>query len=393
MKIAHIITSLDKHGAQMMLLKTLSAMDRSRFDSVVISLTDGGALKDRFAAIGVTAHSAGMKKGVPTPGAIYRLARLMKQIKPDLIQGWMYHGNLAGQMASAFSTERAPVVWNIRGSSYDLKKEKAATAAIIWLGARLSGLPKAIINNSLASAIKHEQKLGYRAGNRVIIPNGFDRNQFVPSPEARAELRNELGLPGDALLIGLIARYHPVKDHANFLQAAGLLLSARPQARFVLAGEGVDESKRELRELIAALPVAGRVHLLGERNDMNRVTAALDIATSSSSAEAFPNVIGEAMACGVPCAVTEVGDSAFLVGETGRRVPPRNAQALASAWGELIEMGEQARRELGEEARRRVIEQFSIEAVARSYESLYQQVFSNLKNRGALANVRYRWFL
>lgn len=374
MKIAHVITSLDKHGAQMMLYKVLSSMNRSRFDSVVISLADGGALRDKFTALGVAVHSIGMKKGVPTPGSIYRFTRLMKRIEPDLIQGWMYHGNLAAQLAAALSHRRAPVLWNIRGSSYDLKLGKPATAAVIWLGGKLSSLPNMIINNSLMSAVKHEEILGYRADKRVIIPNGFDTDGFAPSAEARAGLRIELGLSGDAMLIGLLARFHPMKDHANFLQAAALLLKHYPQTHFVMSGDGVDHNNEELREMVSKLSIAERVHLLGERSDMSRIAAALDIAALSSAyGEGFPNVIGEAMACAVPCVVTDVGDSAFVVGETGRVVQPRDSHALANALGELIEMGEAARRELGRAARQRVLERFSIETIADKYESLYQQ--------------------
>jgi len=383
MRIVHIITSLDRHGAQMMLYKVLSKMDRSRFESVVVSLTDGGALRDQFAAIDVTVHSVGMKKRIPTPATIYRFVRLMKSLKPDLIQGWMYHGNLAAQLAAASSPRRVPVLWNVRGSSYNLKDVKPFTAVIIWLGGKLSSLPRLIINNSLVSAIKHEERLGYRSSKRMIISNGFDTEAFAPSTEARASLRLELGLSGDAMLIGLLARYHPMKDHVNFLRAAALLLKDHPQTHFVLSGDGVDRGNSQLRELINKLSIAESLHLLGERSDINRIAAALDIVALSSTSEGFPNVIGEAMACGVPCVVTDVGDSAFVVGETGRVVPPCDSEALAAAWRELIEMGESSRRELGQAARRRVLENFSIEAITSQYESLYQQVASAFEEREA----------
>lgn len=393
MKIGHIITSLEKHGAQMMLYKVLSSMDHRRFDSVVISLMDGGALRNKFESLGVVVHSLGMKKGLPTPGSVYRFARLINRLDLDLIQGWMYHGNLAAQLGVALSPRHIPVLWNIRGSSYNLKDEKPVTAALIWLGGKLSGLPKRIINNSLVSAIKHEEMLGYKSAKRVIIPNGFDTDLFAPSAEARAGLRAELGLSDDALLIGLSARYHPMKDHANFLRAAALLLKDHPQTHFALSGEGVDSRNEELRALIGSLPIGERVHLLGERSDMNRIAAALDIATLSSAfGEGFPNVVGEAMACGVPCVVTDVGDSVFVIGETGRAVTPRDPNAIASAWRELIEMGASSRRELGSAARRRVLENFSIEAIAQKYESLYQQVAFNTDQKEGTANVRYRWF-
>ena len=375
MKVAHIITGLAPHGAQMMLYKLLSRMDRERFEPVVISLTDRGVLGDKIESLNVPVQVVSMKSSVPTPVSLWRLKRLIRRIRPGLIQGWMYHGNLAAQVAGAFASDRIPIGWNIRGSSYLLRNEKPMTAATIWLGARLSGLPERIINNSTVSAIEHEKRLGYRADRRIIIPNGFDTTQFAPCPKARTLFRTELGVSEDALLIGLIARYHPMKDHANFLRAASILLEAYPSLHFILVGEGVDFYNHELRKLIKNFGLSTRTHLLGERRDLPYINAALDISSSSSSfGEGFPNVIGEAMSCGVPCVVTEVGDSGWVVGETGRVVSPQNPSALAGGWRDLLEMGNERRREMGTRARQRVIENFSMDAIARQYEKLYEQV-------------------
>ena len=146
--------------------------------------------------------------------------RLTRESGPDLIQGWMYHGNLMATIASAASHGRVPVLWNIRQTIYDLGRERRLTAVVIRQGARLSRYPAAIVYNSITSAEQHEA-IGYRTDKRVILPNGFDCEMFHPDPEARSSLRKELGLPVDSVLIGLIARYHPMKDHAGFLKAAG----------------------------------------------------------------------------------------------------------------------------------------------------------------------------
>jgi len=372
MKIIHVITSLDKHGAQMMLFKVLSGMDRRRFDSVVFSLAEGGAMREQFAALGVPVFSLGMKAGLPTPAAGLRLVRLFRRLQPDLIQGWMYHGNLAAQLGAMFLKRGTPILWNVRGSSCELHKEKRATAAVIWLGGKLSRLPDRIINNSLASAIQHETALGYRASGRVIIANGFDTETFAPSEAARIALRRQLRVDETALLIGLMARHHPMKDHVNFLRAAARLSASKPEAHFVLAGEGVNNRNHELTGMIQNLSLGGRVHLLGERDDTPCLTAAFDIATSSSAfGEGFPNILGEAMSCGVPCVTTTVGDSAFVIGDTGRAVPPGDSAALAAAWLELIDMGTSFRNKLGDAARRRVIENFSISKIVGQYEALY----------------------
>ena len=365
-----------------MLYKLLSRMQRGQFESFVVSLSDRGEMAERFAALNVPVHSIDMKAGRPTPAAVWRLIHCVRQIGPDLIQGWMYHGNLAAQLASAFAPVRVPVLWNVRGSHYTLKGEKPATAATIWLNAKLSGLPTKIINNSAVSALGHEQNLRYRADKRVIIPNGFDTSLFVPSAEARSSVRAELGIAEDALLIALFARFHPIKDHASFLQAASLLLKEHPNVHFVLAGKGIDSSNDSLRDLVSRSGISTQFHMLGERSDMPRLSAAMDIVSLTSRSEGFPNVIGEAMSCGVPCVVTDAGDSSWIVGSTGRIVPPGNVSALVGMWQEMVEMGEENRQNLGRLARQRVVENFSLDGIARQYEALYEQVFLSTGRRG-----------
>ena len=374
-KIVHVITGLSTGGAETMLFKVLSKIDRSRFDSAVVSLTKKDAVAERIESLGIKVHSMDVKPGRLSIIGFWRLAGLLRGLKPDIIQGWMYHGNLAAQLAAFLLPGRIHVLWNIRGTNTNLSREKVLTALTIWLGARLSGFPIKIINNSRTSAFSHEKELCYRSGRWVIIPNGFDVELFVPSREARSRFRSSLNLREDAFLIGLVGRYHPVKDHRTFLKAAAILLSSHPHVHFVLVGEGVDPNNPELVKLTDALQLTDSVHLLGNRDDMHFLTAGLDIASSSSSyGEGFPNVIGEAMSCGVPCVVTDVGDSADIVGDTGRIVPPRNPEALANAWREMIEMGDENRTALGIRARKRIIEKFSLDSVVKQYEELYGKV-------------------
>jgi glycosyltransferase involved in cell wall biosynthesis len=264
---------------------------------------------------------------------------------------------------------RVPVVWNIR-SAIDVNELGPVVAVLARLCARLSRVPAAVVTNSDAAKVLHT-RIGYRPRQWLVIPNGFDTERFAPDVTARRDVRRELGLPADALLIGLVARFDPLKDHQSLLRAAGLLRRQLKGPHFVLVGRDITMSNSELREWIEASGVGDRVHLLGERADIPRLTAALDIATCSSYGESFPNIIGEAMACAVPCAVTDVGDAARIVGDTGRVVPPKDAPALASAWQELIELGPEGRRELGLRARARVEERYSLDSVVRQYETLY----------------------
>jgi len=227
---------------------------------------------------------------------------------------------------------------------------------------------------STAAARPLQDVLGIRAEVRVI-PNGFDPVAFQPDPAARTALRTELHLSTDTPLIGMVARYDRQKDHQTFVAAAARLHARMPNVHFVLCGNGVDQSNAELVGWVTAAGLSHRCHILGERNDVARVTAALDLATLSSAyGEGFPNVLGEAMACEVPCVATDVGDSAHVVGDTGRIVPARDSDALAGAWGELLTAGNDELEALGQRARRRVLENFSISRVTHAYEAAYRSV-------------------
>src|SRR5829696_6281140 len=243
-RILHLITGLGTGGAEMALYKLLSRLDSNLFDSVVISLSDGGSMRERIEALGVPVYSLGMQPGRPTPAAAsaaaWRLIRRLYKIRPNLIHGWMNHANLAATLASASLLKRVPVLWGIR-QSLDLKAEEKLAGMIIRIGALLSAWPERILYVSRVAANQHEV-IGYRADRRFVIPNGFDCERFQPDTGARASVRAELGLGEETPLIGLIAVYRPMKDHANFLAAASLLIKQGSTTHFLLAGYGVDYS-------------------------------------------------------------------------------------------------------------------------------------------------------
>ncbi|MBT9173999.1 MAG: N-acetyl-alpha-D-glucosaminyl L-malate synthase [Syntrophomonadaceae bacterium] len=217
-------------------------------------------------------------------------------------------------------------------------------------------------------------ELGYVRDKMTVIPNGFDLEVFKPDPASRLSVRRELGLPEDAVLVGLVARFDRQKDHRNFVHAAGKVAAEYPGARFLLCGSGVTAENRELDGWLRAAGVRDRCHLLGQREDVPRLMAALDVAVSSSLGEAFPLVVGEAMSCGVPCVVTDVGDSALIVGDTGKVVPSEDFAALACGIGELLEAGAERRSLLGEAARRRIGEHVSLPDMVAAYERLYREI-------------------
>ncbi len=358
----------------MMLYKLLSGMKDEGTSSTVVSLIDGGPVQERIEALGVPVNSLKMRRGLPGLSALKLLREFVRKDQFDLLQGWMYHGNLVATIASFFAENRLPVVWNVRHSLYDIKYEPWLTRWAIRTNAYLSRYTAVILYNSRTSARQHEA-FGFAASKTCVIPNGFDTQMFRPDEDARAVIRQELAVDNDTILIGLIGRYHLMKDHRSFLQAAALLLRRFPNVRFLLAGHEVDTTNKALATTVAELDLDEQVFLLGERSDIPQLNAALDIASSSSSwGEGFPNVIGEAMSCSVPCVVTEVGDSGWIVGEAGKVVPPRDPEALANAWRDLIEIGREGRETLGILGRQRVIDHFSLEAVVRQYEMLYEKL-------------------
>jgi glycosyltransferase involved in cell wall biosynthesis len=376
MKILYIISGLSTGGAEMALYRLLSVIERDIFEPVVISLTDYGSLGNNIKNLNIPVYKIEMKAGFPNPFKVWRFIKLIRKINPELIQGWMYYGNLAALLAKWFLSNRVSLIWNIRHTPDDLKKEKRLTALIIRLGAKLSRYSDCIIYNSKVSEKKHEL-LGYNNQNKKIIPNGFDCEQFKPLDNTNTKLRHSLGLKKDTLLIGLVARYHIMKDHVTFLHSASKLNKTYPEVHFVLVGQGVDKNNHLLIKLIEDLKITRNVHLLGERMDVDEITAGLDLACSSSSwGESFSNAIGEAMACGVPCIVTEVGDSAWIVGETGMVVKPGDRDTFTEAMIKLIKMSSEERLALGKLARNRIIKHFSLNLVAKQYEEMYQNLRS-----------------
>jgi len=208
----------------------------------------------------------------------------------------------------------------------------------------------------------------------VVIPNGSDLEGFKRDSRGRKSIREELHIPEDAPVIGLVARFDPQKDHHNFVQAAKLLHKKRPDVRFVLCGHHVNWENKDLTRWIDEAGIRNRVHLLGRRDDIAQLTSAFDIASLSSYGEAFPNVIGEAMSCEVPCVVTDVGDSARIVADTGLVVPPRNPTALAEAWGRMFDLGREQLAQMGLAARQRINDHFNLPQTVDRYHSLLEEL-------------------
>jgi glycosyltransferase involved in cell wall biosynthesis len=313
-----------------------------------------------------------------TPRMFPRLLHAVRTIRPDFVQGWMIHGSIAAQLSKLFSPH-VPVLWSVRNALHEsrLANRFASVRRSTWgLGRMLgwmSSWPARIVYNSRVSARQHEG-IGYDPRRTVVIPNGFDCGQFHPRPESRVALRAMLGVHPDTPLIGLIARVHPVKDHSGFLDAAQRMAQSDSRVHFVLIGRDTDCA--QLASAIGARGLRGRVHALGQRADIPELTAALDIATCCSRSESFANVIGEAMASGIPCVVTNVGDSAEVVADTGLVVNPGDPAALSCAWSEILRLNSDRRRQMGASARERILQHYSLDRTVSSYERLYDDVLA-----------------
>jgi glycosyltransferase involved in cell wall biosynthesis len=376
--VTHIIAGLAPDGAERMLHRLVSGMDATRFENEVISLTDLGPMAEKFEAAGVRVRALGMSRGSANPYYLAKLAGWLRKLPAQqIIQTWMYHADLVGGLAAKLAG-CAGLVWNIRHSELHPGVDKRHT---IWTAkacaALSSRLPRRIICASESSRTFHE-KLGYAHDRMEVIPNGFDLDLFRPDADAREAIRAELGVASSTLVIGYVARKHPVKDHRTFLEAAGLLHKQFPDVRFVLCGEGATPEDADLKLWSDEAGVREACYFLGRRDDIPRVINAFDIATSSSTSEAFPNALAEAMACGVPAVVTNVGDSRSILGETGSVVPPKDPKALSQAWAGLIQAGPELRGRLGEAARTRVQTHFAMPNVVRRYEAVYGEIEASL---------------
>lgn len=350
------------------MLSNLVAGTNPEFRHVVVEMMAAGECAEKIRSSGAIVHSLGMKRGRLSAAAICKFISLLRRERPALVQTWLYHADLLGLLA--IPVLRVPVVWNIR-SAWHYGLQGLAPR----LCAKTSAFPAAVIVNSEAGRTVH-QDLGYRPRRWCLIGNGFDANVFKPDDDARAWLRSTLGLASTTPLVGLVARWDPHKDHATFFAAAARLRKLHRDAHFVLVGEGLSPENQAVTGLVSDFQLLDCVYLLGRRDDIPRITAALDVASCTSVGEAFPNVVGEAMSAAVPCVATDVGDTRALVGDPDLIVPPRDPVRLANAWIRVLAMDPDSRRAKGLAARARIRQNHSLQAVIAQYEGLYSELLA-----------------
>lgn len=381
--ILHVITSLNLGGAETMLCQLLEHTDRSRFAPVVVSLRPEGPLAPRVRDAGVPLHCLDMGSYLNFPAALGRLKALMRELQPDLVQTWMYHADFLGTLAARSLAPRPPVVWNVQHSSFSPGGTKLLSRLLRSLLSLLAkSWPDRIVVCSRTSIDLHAG-IGYPREKMLHIVNGADTRRFLPDLAARRALRAQLGIGDDVKVIGMAGRNDPQKDYPTWFAAVQELQKTDKHTCFVACGAGVTEQAPNLAALRRECPAPHNIFLLGPRQDMPKVYPAFDLATLSSAfGEGFSLALCESLACGVPGVVTQVGDSADLIGDCGLSVPPRDPKALAAAWKKMLALPAAEQQTLREQSRTRAEENFALPAIAAQYEGLYTSL---LNARGAPA--------
>ena len=368
-RVLHVITDLAPGGAELFLSRLAPRLRDRSIACAVCALGTGGAVAELLEQGGVTVTCCGMARGRVSLSGLARLRRVIREFHPDIVQTWLYHADLLGLGARLCGVRH--VVWNLRCSDMRLEHYRRSTRLVVAACAKLSFLPDLVVVNSQAGR-EHHRTLGYRPKKWVVIPNGVDTELFRPSNEARSAVRQELGVADNDILVGVPARFDPMKGYSVLARAAGIALEREPNLWFVLYGQDMDRGNAPLLEMLRQAGALERTHLLGRREDAQRVHASLDMGCSSSLwGEGFSNALAEVMACGAPCVATDVGGNVDILGDTGHIVPPNDPETLAQGILDLARMPGQVRGDLGARARERILEYLSLEQAVERYAELY----------------------
>lgn len=373
MNLLHVIIGINVGGAELMLKRLIeSHQGNACYRHSVISLTLVGKVGAKLQEMGVEVRALGMRSPLDIPRVLWQLVQVIHAARPDIVQTWMYHSDLLGGVAARLAGNRN-VIWGIRTTEVKAGVSRA-TAVLRRICAWLSWcVPISIVCAAEASRLAHVV-VGYEAARTVVIPNGFDLAGLVATADQRTALRAQYGFDVTDVVVGSLGRFNPDKDQENFVRAAGRLAQQSMLVRFLLVGRDLDACNVELARWIARTGYANRFVLLGERADVPICLAAMDIFCLSSRTEGFPNVVGEAMAMGLPCVVTDVGDAAMLVADAGVVVPKENSVALAQGLLLVLKMTPDARQQLGQRAKARIQAEFTMERARERFEALYEQV-------------------
>lgn len=367
--VLYIVNCLSVGGAQKALLNLLQSDMSQQYPPLVITLIQAKGMQKAFQQAGIPLLELDIKRLSGLLLCPWRLWKAVRNVRPVVIQGWLYYGNMVAVLAWLFAGCRPRLLWSIHHTPVEETFQRSQHAMTLTLGKWLSGLPDTIVYVSKRSQQYHRQ-FGYSAQRDCVIPNGIE----LPVPDdmdTRKRLYKEWGLEQDVPVIGSLTRFVEAKDIPNLVTAIHLFIGSGGRAYFVLAGEGMNVGNIPLQALLDKAGCRDYIRLLGVRQDAGQVIAAMDIATLSSSREALPLFLLEAMAAAVPCVATDVGDVAECLGDTGKVVLARSPAQLAAAWAELLALPEAQRMRLGQIARQRVAGHFSLQAVVDAHHALF----------------------
>lgn len=369
LKVLHFITGLGFGGAQVMLYRYLRGLGSARKQHRVVSLLPPEHFSREIENLGVHVDSIHLPPGRITLAGLRGMRRLVKDMQPDIIHGWMYHGSFAASIANYRLGPASRVIWSVHHSLHDLNAERRNTRILLKLLAPLSRSAGAITYCAAQSQSQHRE-LGFSAKCDCVIPNGTDIAEFSADPQARNRLNSLAGIPKGRILLGNINRNHPMKDQVSLVKATAILRDKGHDVHVILIGAGHQNSAAA--GLASELGLKERFSHLPARDDIPQMVPALDVFVLSSAwGEAFPLSVGEAMAAEVPAVVTDVGDSGWLVGEAGIVVPPKDPEALAAGVEKILRLSGDERRLLGQKARQRIENLFSLDAYIHAHSDLY----------------------
>ncbi len=374
MRILHIITSLHTGGAELMLKRLIESFQNDdNYQHYVISLTTIGSVGKELQKLGVDVYAFELNYSLNLPLQLIRLIKKISSLHPDIVQTWMYHADLLGGLA-AYLTGYRRIIWGIRVT--DIHSSSIITLWIRKLCALLSTLIPCKIICVAETALQSHIEKGYDADRMIVIQNGLNFSYLASSPDQRKILRLQCGFSNNTLVIGCLGRFDPIKDHHNFVSAARIITEQYPNVYFLMVGRDLTPDNTILKKWIYKTGHNDRFVLLGQRNDVAVCLSAMDIFCLPSCIEGFPNALSEAMAMGLPCISTDVGDAGIMLGGTGVIVPKKNSKALADALLQVIALSNEQRNQMGRYAKERVMSEYSIENARARFESVYQEVIS-----------------
>ncbi len=373
MIILHIISSLNRGGAELMLKRLIKSCDGGTFyRHVVISLTDIGEVGEQLQNAGVDVQALAMRSLLDIPRVLCRLIGLIRIIKPHVVQSWMYHADFLGGLAARLAGS-CSVVWNIRCTTIP----QDLLSATFWL-VRLCAMCSYVVPHSIICCAKSAEalhtKLGYASHNMTVIPNGYDFSVFDRHLNSRVKSRMELGFDDSTIVIGVVGRFDPLKDFHNFVVAASYIVASRGDVKFLMVGRNIEWSNQELCGWIKAEGLEKKFQLVGEQSDVPYFLSAMDIFCLSSVCEGFPNVVAEAMAMGLPSVVTQAGDAADILGDNNFAVPVEDSVLLADALVRMCALDLTERSLIGKKNAEKVRNEYAIEKTWQKYAAVYDKV-------------------